>query len=102
VSRPDNITQISAFSCYNTSGLEPTVPVDGSMLFAIDQLGYPQSESFGYDTISVDLSSIPTLKFSTRNGGENVLAFLLCSPHVSIQTRQVSATGNGNLTLGKH
>jgi hypothetical protein len=45
----------------------------------------------------VDLSSIPTLKLSTGN----VLAFLLCSPHASIQTRQVLATGNGNLTLGK-
>jgi hypothetical protein len=51
--------------------------------------------------MSVDLSSIPTLKFPTGNGGENVVAFLLCSPHVSIQTHQVSATGNGNLTLGK-
>jgi hypothetical protein len=45
----------------------------------------------------VDLSSIPTLKLPTGN----VLAFLLCSPHVFIQTYQVWATGNGNLTLGK-
>ena len=72
--------------------------MDGSVLFAIDQFGYPQSDR---STMSVDLSSIPTLKFPSGNGGENVLAFLLCSPHVSIQTRQISATGNGNLTLGK-
>ena len=47
--------------------------------------------------MSVDLSSIPTLKLPTGN----VLAFLMCEPHASIQTRQVRATGNGNLTLGK-
>ena len=102
VSRPENITQISALNLYNTSSTEFTVPVDGSVLFAIDQLGYPPSKVLGRNTLSVDLSSIPTLKFPTVNGGENVLAFLLCSPNVSIQTRQVSATGNGNLTLGKH
>ena len=45
----------------------------------------------------VDYSSIPTVTLSA----EVVLAFLLCSPHVSIETRQVRAFGNGNLTLGK-
>jgi len=79
----------------NKSAAEFTVPVDGSVLFVIDQLNYP--ESYGAKTISVDLSSIPTLKFPTGH----VLAFLLCSPHVSIQTHRVRATGNGNLTLGK-
>ena len=63
--------------------------MDGSALFVIDQLTDPSN-------IPVDLSSIPTLKFPTGN----VLAFLVCSPHISIQTRQVWATGNGNLTLG--
>jgi len=47
----------------------------------------------------LNLSSIPTHEFPTVNNDS--LAFLLCSPHVSIQTRQVRATGNGNLTLGK-
>jgi hypothetical protein len=54
-------------------------------------------DQLGPELPNVDISSIPTLKFP--NG--NVLAFLLCSPHISIQTRQVLATGNGNLTLGE-
>ena len=45
-------------------------------------------------TITMDLSSIPTLN---RYG--DLVAVLMCSPHVSIQTRQVRATGNGNLTV---
>jgi len=73
--------------------MEFTAPVDGSILFVIDQLTFSNG---GYRTTSVDLSSIPTLEFPTGN----ILAFLLCSPHASIQTRQVRATGNGNLTLG--
>jgi len=68
--------------------------VDGSVLFVIDQLRVRGSPSV---TTFMDLSSIPSLKFPTGNA----LAFLMCSPHVSIQTRQVRATGNGNLTLGK-
>ena len=72
---------------------EFVVPLDGSVLFVIDQL-----EPFTYGpTIPVNLSSVPTYKFPSGD----VLAFLLCSPHASIQTRQVWATGNGNLTLGK-
>ena len=90
------MTKISVFVCDNKSS-EFTVPVDGSVLFVIDQLNYPKSHSDTFETFYVDLSSIPTLKFPAGN----VLAFLLCSPHVSIQTRQVRATGNGNLTLGK-
>jgi hypothetical protein len=70
-------------------------PVNGSVFFVIDQLNSP--ENLLIESFTVNLSSIPTLKISTGN----VLAFLLCSPHVSIQTRQVWATGNGNLTLGK-
>jgi len=93
-----NVTQVSVFLCNNASATEFIAPVDGSVLFVVDQLNYPLSHSVDYHTISVDLSSIPTLKFPTGN----VLAFLLCSPHVSIQTCQVLATGNGNLTLGKH
>jgi hypothetical protein len=65
--------------------------VDGSVLFVIDQHDYSDAMSLP------DLSSIPTLIFPTRN----ILSFLLCSPHVSIQTYQVRATGNGNLILGK-
>ena len=86
---------------FNTSATKFTVPVDGSVIFVIDQLSYPESAVPISYTRSVDLSSIPTLKLHTHNGHENVLAFLLCSPHISIQTRQVRATGNGNLTLGK-
>jgi len=93
-----NVTRVSVFLCNNATATEFIAPVDGSVLFVVDQLNYPPSHSADYHTISVDLSSIPTLKFPTGN----VLAFLLCSPHVSIQTRQVLATGNGNLTLGKH
>ena len=94
VSSPINKTKASVFMLNNKSS-EFTVPVDGSVLFVIDQLDYPDSRVA--ETLPVDLSSIPTLKFPTGN----VLALLLCSPHVSIQTRQVRATGNGNLTLGK-
>ncbi|KDR79181.1 hypothetical protein GALMADRAFT_243078 [Galerina marginata CBS 339.88] len=47
---------------------------------------------------STNFSNIPTLHLS--NG--NILAFLLCNPHASIQTRQVRSTGDGTLTLGKH
>ena len=90
----------------NLSSEFPT-PLDGSVLFVIDQLdSYNESTTDnahigGYEfnpghTVPVNLFSIPTLKFPSRD----VLAFLLCSPHVSIQTRQVLATGNGNLTLG--
>ena len=91
-----NTTRVSFFEFRNASATEFTVPVDGSVLFVIDQLDFPGSSSAL--TTSLDLSSIPTLKFPQGN----VLAFLLCSPHISIQTRQVWATGNGNLTLGKH
>jgi hypothetical protein len=91
-----NITKVSVFMPYNKSTGEFTVPVDGSMLFVIDQLSHPPSHGV-FHTMSLDLSSILTLKFPAGN----VLAFLLCSPHVSIQTRQVRATGNGNLTLGE-
>ena len=80
--------KLSVFVCNNRSS-EFTVPVDGSVLFVEDQLNSTTSP--------VDLSSIPTVKLPAGN----VLAFLLCSPHISIQTRQVWATGNGNLTLGK-
>jgi hypothetical protein len=90
------MTQVSVFVAKNRSS-EFTVPVDGSVLFVIDQLDYPESHSEAIATTYMDLSSIPTLKFPTGN----VLAFLLCSPNVSIQTRQVWATGNGNLQLGK-
>ena len=101
VSKDGNITQVSALVpyTYNTSAQQFGVPADGSALFVLNQLNYPGSNK-AY-SVSVDLSSIPTLKFPTGNGSEHVLAFLLCSPHVSNQTRQVSATGNGNLTLGK-
>ena len=88
------MTGVSVSMCNNKSS-EFTVPVDGSVLFVIDQLNYPDTNEL--NTFSVDLSSIPTLELPTGN----VLAFLLCSPHVSIQTRQVWATGNGNLTLGR-
>ena len=82
---------VSVFVCDNKSS-EFHVPVDGSVLFVIDQL-----ESYNKSTTApVDLSSVPTLKFPSGD----VFAFLLCSPRVSIQTRQIWATGNGNLTLG--
>jgi hypothetical protein len=95
VSSDLNRTQVSFTWGQNTSATEFTILVDGSVIFVIDQLGYSKSQVEEFYN-SVDLSSIPTLKLPTGN----VLAFLLCSPHVSIQTRQVSATGNGNLTLG--
>ena len=106
VSGPSNMTKISVFPCFNKSS-EFAFPIDGSVLFIIDQLGYPNPDSLPRVLESVDinsvnlnsmnLSSIPTSKFPPGN----VLAFLVCSPHVSIQTRQVWATGNGNLTLGE-
>jgi len=103
VSTQFNSTQVSTFLVYNPGFSPPTITVDGSMLFVIDQHGSPLDSSYSWHRPKpMDLSSIPTLKISTGNGGENVLAFLLCSPHVSIQTRQVRAIGNGNLTLGKH
>ena len=97
---------VSVFVCNNDSS-EFRVPVDGSVLFVIDQLEsfnestkIPEDQdgflTYGRTTVPVNLSSIPTLTFPSGD----VLAFLLCSPHVSIQTRQVWATGNGNLTLG--
>ena len=97
VSSNGNITQVSIVVCYNKSATEFPIPVDGSVLFVIDQLNYPDPYLPVYTT-SVDLSSVPTLKFPSGN----VLAFLLCSPRISIQTREVRTTGNGNLTLGKH
>jgi hypothetical protein len=96
VSSPVNTTKVSVIMCSNTSAPEFTVPVDGSVLLMIDQLNYPDSQSQIIRTMSVDFSSIPTLELPTGN----VLAFLLCSPHVSIQTYPVLATGNGSLTLG--
>ena len=55
VSSDFNITQVSVFMGSNKSATEFTVPVDGSVLFVIDQLNYP--ESYGAKTISVDLRS---------------------------------------------
>jgi hypothetical protein len=97
VSNDINTTQLSAFGGFESGD---QALADGSVLFLMDQLVYPNTgNTVGrFETMSVDLSSIPTLKISTGN----VFAFLLCSPHVSIQTRQVRATGNGILTLGKH
>ena len=85
---------VLAFVCENRSS-EFIVPQDGSVLFVIDQLEL--EPYFLSATAPLDLSSVPTYKFPTGD----VLAFLLCSPHVSIQTHQIWATGNGNLTLGK-
>ena len=98
-----NKTQLSLIGCYNIStGFDNVhMPMDGSVLFVIDQLENPQSVTYDVATLPVVLSSLPTLKFLSGNGSENVLGFLLCSPHVSIQTHQVRATGNGNLTLGE-
>ena len=90
------MTQISVWTDYPPNGVFYEAPDDhdGSTLFVIDQLLY---EFVPHSTIIMDLSSIPTLQFP--NG--NILAFLVCSPHASIpsQSRQVRATGNGNLTL---
>jgi hypothetical protein len=91
-----SIAHVSVFQGYNTSATEFYIPVDGSILFVIDQFYDPESPIYN-PNIPVDLTSIPTLKYPTGN----VLAFLLCSPRASIQTRQIWATGNGNLTLGK-
>ena len=77
--------------------------MDGSVIFVLDQLIYLDSTIGAWpDSTIVDLSSIPTLEFNADNFTANFLAFLQCAPHISIQTRQVQATGNGNLTLGKH
>ena len=82
-----NITRASVFPAPQD--------VDGSVIFVIDQLNFPQLETDRFYSVYVDLSSIPTLKLPTGN----VLALLMCEPHISIQTRQVRATGNGNHTL---
>ena len=91
-SESTQLNPASVLVCHNTSS-EFTVPLDGSVLFVIDQ---PEPYSLG-QTFPMDLSTVPTYQFPSGDA----LAFLLCSPHVSIQTRQVWATGNGNLTLGK-
>jgi hypothetical protein len=91
-----NVTRVSIPLGASATGF--TVPADGSVLFVIDQLNHPNANLSFAGTMNVDLSSIPAYELPTGN----VLAFLLCEPHVSIQTRQVKATGNGNLTLGKH
>ena len=99
----DSRSQASVVGWFNTTMKNnQTVPVDGSVIFVIDQLIYPDSSRYVFGSTIVDLSSIPTFKFNTDNFTENFLAFLQCSPHISIQTRQVQATGNGNLTIGKH
>ena len=93
-----NITQVSVFVGNNNSAMGYVrAAQDGSVFFVIDQLNFPHSLTNSFITSSADLSSIPTVKLPTGD----VLAFLLCEPHVSIQTRQIRATGNGNLTLGK-
>ena len=94
-SKNPNLTQVSVSVAYNNSATGNTA-VDGSVFFVIDQRNYSES-SISAGFITVNLSSIPTLELPTGD----VLAFLMCEPHVSIQTRQVRATGNGNLTLGK-
>ena len=91
-----NVAQILVVRGHNTSDTKFQIPVDGSILFVLDQLFDPNSIA-SLHSVAVNLTSIPTLKYPTGND----LAFLLCSPHASIQTRQVWATGNGNLTLGK-
>jgi len=90
--------RLLAFVCDNNTGTEFTVPVDGSVLFVILLGQVYRGTPYGNHKMTIDLSSIPTLRFPAQNE----LAFLLCSPQISIQTRQVRATGNGNLTLGKH
>ena len=67
---------------------------NGSTLFIISQ-----NTSRSYTgTPTIDLSNVPTLQFSN----ENIIAMLLCSPNISIQTRQVRTTGNGIFTLGQY
>jgi hypothetical protein len=92
-----NRDSISASSVRNSNGeflvcndeTSDFTVVDGSVVFVINQVRST--------TNPMNLSSIPTYTFPSGD----VLAFLLCSPNVSIQTRQVRTTGNGNLTLGK-
>ena len=100
----DSGTRVSV-SVWNNKSSEFLIPVDGSVLFVIDKadpgqrIG-PKPDDVYFQpsqTNSPNLSSIPTLDFPAGN----VLAFLLCSPHASIQTFKVWSTGNGNLTLGK-
>ncbi|KDR71965.1 hypothetical protein GALMADRAFT_143320 [Galerina marginata CBS 339.88] len=72
--------------------------LDGSVVFVISQFpGQHSNDSIVPASNFTDMSALPTLQFS--NG--NVLAFLRCFPHASIQTRQVRTTGNGILTLGR-
>ena len=76
-----------------------TVPVDGSVLFVIDQLkllDYPDSRIA--ETLPVE--SVWTYPPSPHLNSP-AETFSSAPPHVSIQTRQVWVTGNGNLTLGK-
>jgi len=89
---------------YNANSTTRIISSDGSVVFVISQLNYTKAMSLleelnpGTDQLpSANLSNIPTLQFSN----ENLLGILLCSPHASIQTRQVRTTGNGIFTLGK-
>lgn len=82
---PMNGTRVSVFACQN-----------GSVLFVMDSFALPGNSKLIL-TMPVDLSSVTTLKLPTGN----IIAFLLCSPRVTIRTYQVSSTGNGNLMLGK-
>ena len=86
-SESTQLNPASVLVCHNTSS-EFTVPLDGSVLFVIDQ---PEPYSHG-PSFPMDLSTVPTYQFPSGDA----LAFLLCSPHVSIQTRQVWA---GMVTL---
>ncbi|KDR70927.1 hypothetical protein GALMADRAFT_254532 [Galerina marginata CBS 339.88] len=67
-------------------------------IFVISVLDQPMVLSGTPFPSSTNFSNIPTLHLS--NG--NILAFLVCNPRASIQTRQVRSTGDGTLTLGKH
>ena len=93
-SKNGNITQVSVLVGNNNSATDYNpVDVHGSVIFVIDQVNFPTSNFVS----KANLSSIPSLQLPTGD----ILASLMCEPHVSIQTRQVRATGNGNLTLGK-
>ena len=53
--------------------------------------------SYFLSLINSNLSTSPRQSHVNRHSNFSLLAFLLCSPHAAIQSRQVWATGIGNL-----
>lgn len=71
------------------------IPQSGATVFSVSQCSF-NCTSFSDSTF--DLAGIPTLKMDYETKSFD-MAFLVCSPHATVETREVHNDGRGRLTI---